>query len=245
MSNPTGSTYLQANQNYLWQDGDVYQIPQGDTVEGAAASASFSGLGVANQPHQFLLNKIQQLHNKQLADEATISALFAFLNLFTSTVGPIVEAPGPDLYATDRGGWMKLQSQDVTLGSIQVLYQWGWIDLSPYGEPLSISAGEYPLPTTFPFDFPIPFPHAVWMLVPYWQTNDTNNAFNVTGTLGGGSTEANYTLSVATPFGLSRNTIVYGLSAAGTLQDAMIASPLPGQAGNPGLTNLGWAAVGY
>jgi len=63
MSNPTGTTYLQANPSYVWTNGDVYQIPQTDTVEGAATGASFSGIGVENQPHIVLLNKIQWLYN--------------------------------------------------------------------------------------------------------------------------------------------------------------------------------------
>lgn len=64
MSNPTGTKYLQANSGYVWADGDVYEIPQTDDVEGAASGASFSGLGVENQPHQKLLNKIQWLYTR-------------------------------------------------------------------------------------------------------------------------------------------------------------------------------------
>lgn len=63
MSNPSGSVYLQANNSYAWAYGDVYEIPQTDTTEGAATGASFSGLGVDNQPHQVLLNKAQWLYN--------------------------------------------------------------------------------------------------------------------------------------------------------------------------------------
>lgn len=63
MANPSGSTYLQANLSYVWANGDVYEIPQTDTTEGAATGASFSGLGVDNQPHQLLLNKIQWLYD--------------------------------------------------------------------------------------------------------------------------------------------------------------------------------------
>lgn len=62
MANPTGTSNLQANQAYVWMNGDVYLIPQTDEVEGAATGASFSGIGVENQPHQVLLNKIQWLY---------------------------------------------------------------------------------------------------------------------------------------------------------------------------------------
>ncbi len=66
MANPTGTVYLTAAPGYVWTDGDVYQIPQTDQVEGAATGASFGGLGVDNQPHQLLLNKIELIHNHQL-----------------------------------------------------------------------------------------------------------------------------------------------------------------------------------
>src|SRR6266576_1345096 len=81
MPNPTGSTYLQANNSYAWADGDVYQIAQADQQEGAATGASFSGLGVDNQPHQVLLNKIQYTHNKQITDETNIAAQDSNLGL--------------------------------------------------------------------------------------------------------------------------------------------------------------------
>jgi hypothetical protein len=59
MPNPTGSTYLSALANYTWQDGDVYQIPQTDTVGRGSRRRFVNGLGVANQPHQEILNKLQ------------------------------------------------------------------------------------------------------------------------------------------------------------------------------------------
>jgi hypothetical protein len=69
MANPTGTQNLTENPAYVYTDGDVYQIPQTDTVEGAATGASFSGLGADNQPHQVLLNKTKVLRVNQLADE--------------------------------------------------------------------------------------------------------------------------------------------------------------------------------
>ncbi len=129
MPNPTGTVYLQANNSYVWTDGDVYQIPQTDQSEGAATGASFAGLGVDNQPHQALLNKAQLLHKNQLADEANISALQTILTL-TSAVG--------------LNGWMKLSSNDVNLGQIYPILQWGTISVLPYGgssnkPPMSVS----------------------------------------------------------------------------------------------------------
>jgi hypothetical protein len=141
VSNPTGTAYLNANQNYVWADGDVYEIPQSDLVEAAAAGASFGGLGVANQPHQFILNKIQRLHNMQLADEALLATLAGLL--FASHVG-----------AT---GWLKVAAHDVVLGDIQAIVQWGVINLpSP---PNTNIGGDYS--ELMPFSFPISFPNAV------------------------------------------------------------------------------------
>ena len=99
MSNPTGSTYLTANPAYVWADGDVYEIQQTDEAEGAASGASFSGIGVENQPHQFLLNKINYLK--------------ANLVQATSNVG--------------TSGWYRLTSQDANLGKINIVEQWGMI----------------------------------------------------------------------------------------------------------------------
>ena len=45
MANPTGG-HLTENLGYVWADGDVYEIAQTDTAEGAASGASFAGLGV-------------------------------------------------------------------------------------------------------------------------------------------------------------------------------------------------------
>jgi hypothetical protein len=127
---------LQANNGYAWTDGDVCQIPQTDTVEGAATGASFSGLGVENQPHQVLLNKIQLTHTKQLLDETAIATLQNFVGAFTSALGP--------------SGWLKLGVQDVSKGFQQAIVQWGVVALST-------------VPTTY--SFPIAFPNACFIVI--------------------------------------------------------------------------------
>jgi hypothetical protein len=151
LANPTGSTYLQANQSYTWMEGDVYEIPQTDTLEGAATGASFSGLGVVNQPHQLLLNKIDYTHVKQLTDETNISALQTFAALFASSVGP--------------SGYLKLGAQDVSKGQIDIIVQWGTISL--IGQSFSALINSTPLN----FNFPIAFPNAVWVLYPVVNLN--------------------------------------------------------------------------
>jgi hypothetical protein len=165
MPNPTGSTYLAANAGYVWSDGDVYLIPQTDLVEAAAPGASFGGLGVANQPHQLLLNKIQLLRAKQLIDETNIAQI---LFLASSGVG--------------KNGWLKFGTADVNAGQVQLILQWGTIDLAAlFGEEYPpTQPEELPLPTQFSFNFTIAFPNAVWMLHPYLLTN-LRSYFNVAG----------------------------------------------------------------
>ena len=150
MANPTGTIYLQANSGFVWTDGDIYQIPQADQQEGAAVGASFSGLGVDNQPHQILLNKIQLTHKNQVIDEANITLLQTLANLFTSSVG--------------LNGYMKLGMQDAAKGQIAVIMQWGSISLIGLN-------GSALKNAVFSFNFPISFPNAIWMLLLYFQSN--------------------------------------------------------------------------
>jgi hypothetical protein len=114
MANPTGSTNLTENPAYVYTDGDVYQIPQTDTVEGAATGASFSGLGVDNQPHQVLLNKTKVLRNNQLADELNITNLLNFKALFSGTLG-----------ANEASSIFKIPFLDSQHGLIQLIIQTG------------------------------------------------------------------------------------------------------------------------
>src|SRR6266849_7050209 len=112
--NPTGTTNLTENPAYVYTDGDVYQIPQTDTVEGAATGASFSGLGVDNQPHQVLLNKTKVLRVNQLADKVNISTLLAFKALFSGTLG-----------ANEGNSIFKIPFLDSAHGLIQLIIQAG------------------------------------------------------------------------------------------------------------------------
>jgi hypothetical protein len=210
MPNPSGTVYLQANTGYTWTDGDVYEIPQTDEVEGAASGASFSGIGVDNQPHQALLNKIQLVHKNQLTDEANIATLQGQVNQITSKVGV--------------NGWAKLATSDVNLGHIQIIIQWGTISLLSWGQ----GGGGGNIPTVISFTFPIPFTNAVWMLVPYWQTNLLARIANPLA------------IAVVSPLQKQGNQIASAL--ASTNQYSLIA----GSNNNfIGLTGIGWVALGY
>jgi hypothetical protein len=215
MANPTGTTYLQANLSYTWADGDVYEIVQTDEVEGASTGASFGGLGVDNQPHQLLLDKIQYLHTKQLADEANIAALLAFGSGIISDVGPLAVPAGV-------GGWLQLSANDSVLGKIELIMQWGTVALLPYGVP---NAPQIPVPLTF--DFPIAFPNAVWFLVPYWQLNLAN--------LQQDYDTSPYALAPLQKQGNGLITIINN-----TNQQSVIA-----YGSRLGATGIGWVALGY
>jgi hypothetical protein len=215
---PTGAIYLQANILYTWVDGDVYEIPQTDQLEGAASGASFSGLGVVNQPHQLLLNKIQYTHAKQVVDETNISLLQIFKSLFTSSVGV--------------NGYLKLGTQDVAHGQISVILQWGTISL------LGVSPAALKN-AVWPFNFPIAFPNAIWMLLPYWQSNDT------AGDLALGGAGA-LVLEAITPLtktgGVIATDRMIGIgTGTGDIYIQVAKSPNDGG----GLTGIGWVALGY
>jgi hypothetical protein len=219
VSNPTGTVYLAANTGYTWIDGDVYEIPQTDQLEGAATGASFSGLGVVNQPHQLLLNKIQLTHTKQVADEVNIAALQAFENLFTSTVG--------------TNGFLKLGTEDSNLGQIAVIVQWGTISLLGVA-PSSLRNG------LFTFNFPTAFPHAIWMLLPYFQSNNIVGELALSGAGG-------LQLEAITPLGLAQNklatdqTINANQTTVPPITINVATTPTDGN----GLTGIGWLAIGY
>jgi hypothetical protein len=169
MANPTGTVYLTAAPNYVWTDGDVYEIVQTDQQEGAALNASFGGLGVDNQPHQILLNKIELIHNHQVTDEANITAIANFEALFTGLMGP--------------NGYAKIPVADVSRGLIQYIVQWGgyYPPGGVTGDDGGKVAGAFP---SYTVTWPIPFPNAC-----YWAgatMNYTNGGVTVTPDLGVG-----------------------------------------------------------
>jgi hypothetical protein len=213
MANPTGSTYLAANSGYTWVDGDIYQIPQTDQVEGAATGASFSGLGVENQPHQVLLNKIQLTHTKQLADEVNITNLLAFQALFTSAAGP--------------SGWAKIGELDTSRGQIDLIVQWGTINL--IGSNYSTVLASTPLS----FSFPIAFPSACWLLHPYWQVNAAWNLSQIGNP---------FTIAAQTPLKTQNNKIVI---TAGAYPDPSVVPFASTPTDGKGITGVGWWALGY
>jgi hypothetical protein len=56
---------------------EVYSMQQTDPVEGAAAGASFSGIGISNQPHQQLANRTAFLKQRQDTNINNIGVLQA------------------------------------------------------------------------------------------------------------------------------------------------------------------------
>jgi hypothetical protein len=171
MANPSGTVNLTENPAYVYTDGDVYQIPQTDTVEGAAAGASFSGLGVDNQPHQVLLNKTKVLRVNQLADEANISTLLAFKALFSGTLG-----------AYEAGSIFKIPFLDSAHGLIQLVIQTGQYIYNQGG----VDAATF---VTWPAPFPNAFGNAfATALRPPGGTSNDGNDWGIKYVAGSGST---------------------------------------------------------
>ena len=171
MANPTGTVNLTENPAYIYTDGDVYQIPQTDTVEGAATGASFSGLGVDNQPHQVLLNKTKVLRVNQLADEVNISTLLAFKALFSGTLG-----------ANEAGSIFRIPFLDSAHGLIQLIIQTGQYIYNQGG----VDAAAF---VNWPFSFPNAFGNALAIPVRApGNTGNDGNDWDIKYVAGSGST---------------------------------------------------------
>jgi hypothetical protein len=125
---------------------EVYQIAATDMVEGAATGASFSGLGISNQPHQQLANRTAFLKQRQDTNITNIGALQAFVAQFTGSL--------------QTNGYLKIPLADIARGSVVAIIQWGWYPLSAqkiYGD------------SQFSVSWPIAFPNAI--LLPPLATN--------------------------------------------------------------------------
>jgi len=216
MANPTGG-YLTENTGYVWADGDIYEIAQTDTAEGAATGASFSGLGVENEPHQVLLNKIKLTHTKQIADENNIAALQAFVGLFTGTIG--------------QNGFVKIPFLDSVHGSIELIVQWGFYSF--VGLNLASVANE-----AFAVTFPTAFTTACYMTFATFSTNNVGHP--------GAFYLQSLTMEpVGPPYGLTGVTYFVDQAndaAPSSGTTVYIANP---SAGIKGLTGFQWVAIGY
>lgn len=125
---------------------EIYEIQQTDPVEGAGAGASFSGIGVSNEPHQQLANRTALLYGRQNTNIANISALQSFVAGF---VGSLKTA-----------GYLKIPLTDVSRGPAIAIIQWGYYALAQQ---------SIPNDTQFTVTWPIPFPNAI--LLPPLATN--------------------------------------------------------------------------
>lgn len=61
--------------NPEYTSNEIYEIQQTDKLEGAAAGASFNGIGVTNQPHQQLANRTAFLYARQNTNIGNITTL--------------------------------------------------------------------------------------------------------------------------------------------------------------------------
>jgi hypothetical protein len=113
---------------------EIYAIQQTDPVEGAAASASFSGLGISNQPHQQLANRTAFLKQRQDTNISNIGILQGFAAVFTSNI-------------TVTSGWFTLAQNDQSRGAVSLLVQY------------YVYGNELPSNQTYAFIWPKPFPN--------------------------------------------------------------------------------------
>lgn len=134
-----------------WTDNEVYEIQQTDPCEGAGAAASFSGLGVHNEPHQQLANRTAFLKGRQDTNIGNIAALLAFKALFSGAMGP--------------NGYVKIPFLDVNRGLIEIVVQWGFYSFNG----LTASQIEN---MPFTFNFPLPFPNACEWMIPQLASNE-------------------------------------------------------------------------
>lgn len=125
---------------------EIYEIQQTDPVEGAGVGASFSGIGVSNEPHQQLANRTAFLYGRQNTNIANIGALQSFVANFTGSL--------------KTAGYLKIPLTDVSRGPMIALIQWGYYALAQQ---------NIPNDTTFTVTWPIPFPNAI--LLPPLATN--------------------------------------------------------------------------
>jgi hypothetical protein len=125
---------------------EVYKIAATDMVEGAATGASFSGLGISNQPHQQLANRTAFLKQRQDTNIANIGALQAFVSKFTGSL--------------QTNGYLKIPLADVGRGAVVAVIQWGYYALP------AVNIG---VDTQYTVVWPIPFPNAI--LLPPLATN--------------------------------------------------------------------------
>lgn len=130
---------------------EVYQIQQTDSVEGAAVGASFSGIGISNQPHQQLANRTAFLRQRQDTNIANIGVLQGFKALFAGSMG--------------QNGYLKFGFQDVSRGLIQAIVQWGFFSM------IGATSGSLKN-AAWGFSFPIPFPNACETVFTTWVTDN-------------------------------------------------------------------------
>lgn len=129
---------------------EIYQIQQTDAVEGAAIGASFSGIGISNQPHQQLANRTAFLKQRQDVNIANIGVLQAFMAGFTGSL--------------QANGYLKIPIADIQRGPVTAIIQWGFFPLA---------AARINIDTEYTVTWPIRFPNAI--LLPPFGANYYNH----------------------------------------------------------------------
>src|SRR6266851_1795424 len=145
-----------------YTSNEVYEIQATDAVEGAAIDASFSGLGISNQPHQQLANRSSFLKQRQDVNIASIGVLQSFMAGFVGSMQPT--------------GYLKLPFADLGRGPIVAVVQWGFFSLMGQTQ-RAIKNGLWQV------NFPLAFPNAAFWFQPQWVTNSLAGAGAMVGGL--------------------------------------------------------------
>jgi len=139
---------------------EIYEIGQTDPVEGAGTGASFSGIGISNQPHQQLANRTALLKQRQDINLANIGLLQAFAAGFTGSL--------------QTNGYLRIPIVDTQHGPVVAIIQWGFFALGQV---------RIPNDTEYAVGWPIRFPTAI--LIPplavnyYSRTGGMNTVVSV------------------------------------------------------------------
>ncbi|MDE2101155.1 MAG: hypothetical protein KGL39_28160 [Patescibacteria group bacterium] len=192
--------------NPEFTSNEVYEIAQTDKLEGAAAGASFGGLGISNYPHQQLANRtaylLQQLNleisNRAAAVSSAISTAEAYAAAQASAAQSAAQSYATNLYNTEVANRQAAVNSAITTSENYALSLF-----SAYGLSLA-GSGYFKMPNgliiqwggvvTGPFAgvyftpiyFPIAFPNYCFAVVKSTMklvvgTYPTNYVYNLSG----------------------------------------------------------------
>ncbi|HUO06588.1 MAG TPA: hypothetical protein VMU16_15445 [Candidatus Binataceae bacterium] len=163
-----------------WTNNEVPEIAATDFVEGAQTGATDGGLGIDNIPHQVLANRTSFLKQRQDVNITNIGVLQAFVAQFAGSF-------------KNPGGYLKIPLNDVNLGAIVAIVQWGVV-----GDPGRTLLHDRQYAVTWP----IAFPNACKGAIPVNLYNTTHGGITAASIVSGSLTKTGGTFVLDEPDGL-------------------------------------------